>query len=79
LINVSAAATMITLLSLIIWLYLFLAHGRFWRSVPQLPPAAPAEFPDVDIVVPARDEAPTIGPVISSLLAQDYGGKFRVI
>jgi hopene-associated glycosyltransferase HpnB len=66
-------------LSLIIWLYLFLAHGRFWRSAPQLPPAAPVEFPDVDIVVPARDEAPTIGPVIGSLLAQDYGGKFRVI
>jgi hopene-associated glycosyltransferase HpnB len=79
LINVSAAATMIAFLSLIIWLYLVLAHGQFWRSIPQLPPAVPAAFPEVDIVVPARDEAPTIAPVISSLLAQDYGGKFRVI
>jgi hopene-associated glycosyltransferase HpnB len=65
--------------SLLIWLYLFFAHGRFWRSIPQLPPAAPAEFPDVDIIVPARDEAHTIGRVIASLLAQDYGGTFRVI
>jgi hopene-associated glycosyltransferase HpnB len=79
LINVSAAATMIAFLSLIIWLYLFLAHGQFWRSIPQLPPAVPVELPEVDIVVPARDEAPTIAPVIGSLLAQDYGGKFRVI
>ncbi len=70
---------MIALLSLLVWLYLFFAHGRFWLSVPQLPPATPPEHPDVDIIVPARDEAHTIGPVISSLLAQDYRGKFRVI
>jgi len=69
----------IPLLSLLIWLYLFFAHGRFWRSAPELPPAAPSECPDVDIVVPARDEAATIGPVIASLLAQDYAGKVRVI
>lgn len=70
---------MIAVPSLLIWLYLFFAHGRFWRSKPQLPAAMPPEFPDVDIVVPARDEAHTIGPVITSLLAQDYGGNFRVI
>ena len=70
---------MIAVPSLLIWLYLFFAHGRFWRSTPQLPPASPPEFPDVDIVVPARDEAHTIGPVVASLLGQEYGGNFRVI
>ena len=71
---------MTALLSLLIWIYLLaLAHGRFWRSGPQLPPAAPPDFPDVDIIVPARDEAGTIGAVIRSLLAQDYAGQFRVI
>jgi hopene-associated glycosyltransferase HpnB len=70
---------MIAILSLLVWLYLFFVHGRFWLSAPELVPAAPPEFPDVDIVVPARDEAPTIGPVIASLLAQDYAGSFRVI
>ncbi|MGB6307387.1 MAG: glycosyltransferase [Steroidobacteraceae bacterium] len=70
---------MICLLSLLIWLYLFFVHGRFWLSSPQLPPASPGEAPDVDIIVPARDEAGTIAPVIRSLLAQDYGGRFRVI
>jgi hopene-associated glycosyltransferase HpnB len=44
-----------------------------------LPPAGPIEPPDVDIIVPARDEAETIGPVIASLAAQEYAGRFRVI
>jgi len=69
---------MIAFVSLSIWLYLILAHGRFWQSGPELPAAAPLETPDVEIVVPARDEAATIGPVIASLLAQDYAGHFRV-
>jgi hopene-associated glycosyltransferase HpnB len=67
------------LLSLLIWSYLFFAHGKFWRSTPQLPPATPPTFPDVDIIVPARDEAGSISTVIQSLLAQDYAGEFRVI
>jgi hopene-associated glycosyltransferase HpnB len=71
--------TMIALLSLLVWIYLCLAHGRFWQSGPELPAATPPQFPDIDIVVPARDEAYTIGAVIRSLLAQDYGGGFRVI
>ena len=70
---------MLALLSLSAWIYLFFAHGAFWRSRPQLPAATPEEFPDVDIIVPARDEAGTIQAAIGSLLAQDYGGNFRVI
>jgi hopene-associated glycosyltransferase HpnB len=70
---------LIALLSLLVWLYLFFAHGRFWLSAPELPPAVAQEHPDVDIVVPARDEAHTIAAAIGSLLAQDYRGKFRVI
>jgi hopene-associated glycosyltransferase HpnB len=70
---------MIALLSLLIWLYLFFAHGKFWESGPELSPAIPAELPFVEIVVPARDEAETISPVIASLLAQDYAGRFGVI
>ncbi len=70
---------MIVLASFAIWLYLFCAHGRFWRSVPELPAAIPPTCPPVDIIVPARDEAPTIRAAIASLLAQDYGGTCRVI
>ena len=74
-----AAGALIVVASLLSWLYLFFAHGKFWQSGPQLAPAAPPDCPDVDIVVPARDEAPTIAPVIASLLEQDYAGKFQVI
>ena len=70
---------MIAFLALAVWLYLIFAHGKFWQSVPQLPPATPPEFPDVDIIVPARDEAGTIGPAIGSLLAQDYCGNYRLL
>jgi hopene-associated glycosyltransferase HpnB len=70
---------LIALASLGVWLYLFFGHGRFWQSGPQLLPAVPAEFPDVDIIVPARDESETIRAAMDSLLAQDYGGKFQVI
>ncbi len=70
---------MLALLSLCAWIYLFFAHGAFWRSRPQLPPATPGECPDVDVIVPARDEAETIQAAIASLLAQEYGGVFRII
>ena len=70
---------MIVVASLLIWVYLFFAHGKFWQSAPELAPATPPEFPDVDIIVPARDEATTIGRVLGSLIAQDYAGDFRVI
>lgn len=71
---------MIVLLSLCAWVYLFFAHGAFWRSRPQLgAAAAPQSAPDVDIIVPARDEAGTIRAAIASLLAQDYAGKFCVL
>jgi hopene-associated glycosyltransferase HpnB len=68
----------VVLLSLTIWVYLILAHGRFWSSGPELPPATPGELPEVDIVIPARDEAETIGAVIASLATQDYPGRFRI-
>jgi hopene-associated glycosyltransferase HpnB len=67
------------LLSLVIWGYLYFAHGQFWRSLPELSAATPPEFPDLDIVVPARDEAESIAAAIGSLLAQDYAGTVRLI
>jgi hopene-associated glycosyltransferase HpnB len=72
----------LALAAVAIWVYLIAAHGRFWLSRPELAPVACVRGPRVDIVVPARDEAQSIGPVIASLLAQDYGagapGSFAV-
>lgn len=66
-------------MSLIVWLYLCFGHGRFWSSQPTLSAAMPPDFPEVDIIVPARDEVQFIEAAITSLLAQDYRGQFRVI
>ncbi|EHH68283.1 glycosyltransferase [Gluconobacter morbifer] len=62
------------------WLYLALFHGRFWQKGPILPATpSPVSAPDVAIVVPARDEAESIQPCLTSLLEQDYDGRLSVI
>jgi hopene-associated glycosyltransferase HpnB len=71
--------TSLTILSFLIWCWLLTMHGRFWSAGPVLPVAVPQRAPPVVIVVPARDEAPFIGPAIRSLLAQNYPGEFRVV
>ncbi|MFF3213277.1 glycosyltransferase [Streptomyces sp. NPDC002886] len=66
--------------SLAVWLWLTLGHGMFWRTDTRLPPRhAPARWPSVAIVVPARDEAEVLPYSLPSLLAQDYPGAAEVI
>lgn len=65
---------------LIIWCYLLVGRGRFWRTdirLPQRP--APARWPAVAVIVPARDEAAILSVTLPTLLAQDYPGPARVI
>jgi glycosyltransferase involved in cell wall biosynthesis len=85
------AALAISLLSLAIWLYLATMHGTFWRlrefdqdpvaqasagaSAPSAPPVNP---PSVIAIVPARNEAATIGQTLTSLFQQNYPGEFSV-
>ena len=72
-------AASIGALSLLIWLYLFFAWGHFWRIVPASRAIAPGNLlPRVAAVVPARNEADVISPVIQSLLNQDYGGPLHI-
>jgi hopene-associated glycosyltransferase HpnB len=77
-------AEILAALALAIWLYLLLGHGGFWlsserddRKRPPLPAAA--AWPEVAVVIPARDEAQGIAACIGSLLRQDYGGEFRIV
>lgn len=70
-----------SLVVLAIWLSLLFARGGFWRARERhdgAVPPAPAAWPSVHAIIPARDEAETIGRVVGSLLAQDYPGPFRV-
>ncbi|TLU72083.1 glycosyltransferase [Lichenicoccus roseus] len=72
-------------LSLLVWLVLAFAHGRFWQGGPMLGPVPKSvrpvagTWPAVCVVVPARDEAETIEDSIGSLLAQDYPGPYGVV
>ncbi|GCD54900.1 glycosyltransferase [Acetobacter pasteurianus] len=74
----------LAILCAIIWIGLIFFHGKFWQAGPTLRPAEAGRThmdiaPDVTVVVPARDEADSIQPALSSLLAQDYVGRLSVI
>ncbi|MEU5976972.1 glycosyltransferase [Streptomyces sp. NPDC047315] len=70
--------------SLLAWVWLLLGQGFFWRTDQRLPPHpdpgpdAPS-WPDVVVVVPARDEAAVLPDSLPSLLAQDYPGRASVV
>ncbi len=63
------------------WTYLLLGRDGWWRADVRDdgPLPEPGSWPAVAAVVPARDEAPTVGETVRSLLAQDYPGPFRVV
>jgi hopene-associated glycosyltransferase HpnB len=68
-------------LALLIWLYLLLARGGFWRVSAQF-----AQLPvdhglarTIVAVIPARNEAGVIGDAVRSLLQQDFGGSMHVV
>jgi hopene-associated glycosyltransferase HpnB len=69
-------------LSLSAWLWLILLHGGFWRCDQRLGDArisAGDDAPPVTVVIPARNEAESIGQTIGALLAQDYPGRLDII
>jgi hopene-associated glycosyltransferase HpnB len=62
------------------WAYLALARGDFWRTRERdANTRAPASWPPVTAIVPARDEAESIARSIGSLIDQDYPGEFAII
>ena len=71
--------TLVSALSLAVWLWLLLARGFFWRTDVGLPAREePDVWPAVCVVVPARDEAAVLPASLPSLLAQDYPGRAEV-
>jgi hopene-associated glycosyltransferase HpnB len=65
-----------------IWLHLFFGRGWFWRlknaDADRQAAEPPKEWPSIVAVVPARNEAETIISVVTSLLHQNYPGKFSI-
>jgi hopene-associated glycosyltransferase HpnB len=72
-------ATVIAAVALAAWLWLMLMRGRFWLIEPRPAASEPAAWPAVVVLIPARDEAETIGAAVGSLRAQDYPGALSVI
>ena len=70
---------LLSALALLIWVYLIVFHGFFWRSGPVLPALRPSGKARVAVVIPARDEAASIRASLESLLAQDYPGELSII
>src|SRR5262245_39885382 len=67
-------------LSLFIWVYLFAAHGNFWRIgrlIARRPPAG-ATRARIAVIIPARDEAQVVGRAIASLLNQTGGHSIHI-
>ncbi len=71
---------LLVIASLLAWLYLFFAHGRFWWDAGESrrpgPEKAPTRPPIVTALVPARNEEETIARVLAGLLGQE--GRFRL-
>ncbi|MGW0563281.1 glycosyltransferase [Streptomyces sp. NPDC003016] len=65
--------------SLAAWVLLLLGRGFFWRTDQRLPRREePDGWPDVAVVVPARDEAGVLPVSLPSLLLQDYPGRAEI-
>ncbi len=74
--------TGLALASLSAWIWLLFLRGGFWRADRRLTDSeggGQGPWPSVTAIVPARDEAETIGATVSSLLSQDYPGPLAVI
>ena len=72
--------TLLTAVSLLVWVYLAAARGGFWHATERDDAGpAPKRWPNVIAVIPARDEADGIGQTVRSLLLQDYPGSFSII
>ncbi|MGA3099682.1 MAG: glycosyltransferase [Bryobacteraceae bacterium] len=66
--------------SVAVWLYLLAGRGGFWRMrETRFQGVLPAAAPSVVAVMPARNEAETVGRSVASLAAQRYPGAFHIV
>jgi len=70
----------VTALSLVIWLFLLIFWGNFWRADKFLTQGMTLNsYPIVCAIIPARNEAEILPQSLPSLLQQDYPGQFSII
>jgi hopene-associated glycosyltransferase HpnB len=75
------ANDLIASMVLAIWLYLLAGRGAFWLAAERDDdaPSWDGPWPAIAAIIPARDEAETVGDTVASLLRQKYPGEFAVI
>lgn len=73
--------SLLALATCLAWLYLLFVHGGFWRANIRLPKALPEpeNWPQIVGVIPARNEAGSIGEVIRAHMDSDYPGIFSCV
>ena len=76
-------ANIVGILALGIWLHLFFGRGWFWRllraDADRMACEPLQDWPSVVAIVPARNEAETIGKVVAGLVQQNYSGAFSIV
>ncbi|HEY6308426.1 MAG TPA: glycosyltransferase, partial [Candidatus Angelobacter sp.] len=72
--------TIAGVLCLLIWLYLLLLHGRFWRigTLPAPTLQAATAQAQVAVIIPARNEADVVERCVTSLLNQTGGHSIHI-
>lgn len=70
----------IAAIPLLIWVYLIIGRGQFWRVAPRgVTPGTPAASRRVAVIIPARNEAPVIGSAVASLAQQAFAGSIYLV
>jgi hopene-associated glycosyltransferase HpnB len=70
----------LALVPLVIWLWLLMARGQFWRIRPHVAATrASSSAAHIVVVIPARNEAQVIGATVESLLRQRFAGSLQII
>lgn len=70
----------IAVVPVLIWLYLLIGRGWFWRVAPQRASVlSPSVGRRVVVLIPARNEAAVIGTAIASLAQQAFNGLIHLI
>lgn len=76
----SFALASAAVLSFAAWAFMLAFWGQFWRANQRLRPVpAPALWPEIVGVIPARDEADSIARVVGAHLGTHYPGAFSLI
>jgi len=72
-------ADCIGVVCLAVWIYLVFARGGFWQMKTPEMLVNPANVPTrrIAVIVPARNEASTVGDTVESLLGQGYSGPMQ--